>query len=896
MARIEAIFLATSELPPSKWAQHLDTVCGDDVALRRDVEALLDADGRANVVLGNFARKLGVPANPKLSTEPPAHSAGMQPVEEAGTIAGPYRLLREIGHGGMGTVWLAQRADGLIERPVALKLPHRTLGEWFDGRFDREREILAALSHANIARLYDAGVTADGQPFLALEYIEGKHIDAYCVQFDLGVRETIALFRQVTNAVAHAHAQLVVHRDLKPSNILVDEHGNVSLLDFGIAKLLAVGSDKNATIAGVAPLTPRYAAPEQIAGEPITIAADLYSLGVLLFELLTGALPYHLQPVGGDPIHDQVLRAVPPKPSEVVDDPKRSRALRGDLDTIVLKLLSKQPAQRYATVNALDDDLSRYLRGDVVLAQAESVWYRGRKFFMRHRLPFAAGGAVLSAILIGAGVALWQARVARAEALVAQRTSDFLLSTFSSVEPAVARGKEITAKELLAQAVSSLDSAFVDAPELKARMLTHIGKANTQLGHYPDAEQQLREALAINESRLGLTHPETLVSLVQLGHTLSLQNKMDDAQRTWQEVAARAPRDSNEKLRAGYHLAINELRQDKIAQGTERLEGNTAAWHAAFGLRHERTLAALSALGTGYKLMGRLAEAEAVYVEIAEPFESLFGSDHPHNIGQLSNLADLYVSMHRETDARPLYLRALKLSRRVNGDGHPNTARIGMNLANLWRTTGDLDAAEALYVEMLAHREQLVGPNHPETISHLSFLGSLRLEQGRLGAAEAIQRQALARAEQAMDSEHRYAVQPLRGLLDVLETRLAKNAANVDMAELEALTERWLDRLGEEALSPNATEQQVYEYARALVTCKIARYCDFELASGLVAKLPVDETWQPYVRLVSALSAEHRGDKMAAHTQVESALKILPEQPSAIRRELVAVRGRLGKS
>src|SRR5262245_2636184 len=348
----------------------------------------------------------------------------------AGTVIGPYRLLRELGVGGMGVVWLAERTDGLIERPVALKLPlfsihHRVLAE----RFARERVILARLAHPNIARLYDAGVSGGGQPYLALEYVEGEPLTAWCDSRQSSVRERLVLISQVLRAVQYAHANLVIHRDLKPSNILVTDAGEARLLDFGIAKLASDDGESGETeltrMAGRA-LTPNYAAPEMISGAPISIASDVYSIGVILYELLSGTRPYRPRDESRGALEASVLHDDPVRPSLAVTDEaaakrgvgsarKLAALLAGDLDTIVLKALKKRPEDRYPTAEAMVEDLERHVRGEAIEARADSGFYRAGKALSRHRIAFSAAGLVTSALIAGASVAMWQAQEARRE-------------------------------------------------------------------------------------------------------------------------------------------------------------------------------------------------------------------------------------------------------------------------------------------------------------------------------------------------------------------------------------------------------------------------------------------------------------------------------------------------
>ncbi|MCU0950509.1 MAG: serine/threonine protein kinase [Burkholderiaceae bacterium] len=341
----------------------------------------------------------------------------------AGERVGPYRLLRPLGAGGMGSVWLAERDDVLQRRRVALKMPRLVTGRAaLAERLAREREILATLAHPHIARLYDAGVAADGQPFIALEYVEGERIDAYCERNALDVPARLRLVVQVAQAVAHAHANLVVHRDLKPANILVSSAGDVKLLDFGIAKLLDDGSAQATALTQLAGrvLTPDYAAPEQILGQPIGTAADVYALGVVLFELLAGVRPYRLRRGSRTELEEAIVAVDAPRPSSVAADATLRRRLSGELDTIVLKALKKSPTDRYRSVEAFADDLLRHLSQRPVLAQPDRHGYRLRKFVARHRSAVGAGTAAALALLSATGVALWQAQLARD----AQRRAD----------------------------------------------------------------------------------------------------------------------------------------------------------------------------------------------------------------------------------------------------------------------------------------------------------------------------------------------------------------------------------------------------------------------------------------------------------------------------------------
>jgi len=378
---------------------------------------------RANAGAEEFLKTLPCFLKAKATNESGEQGSG----SGTGALIGRYRLLRELGRGGMGVVWLAERADGEVRRAVALKLPFISLhNQTVAERFTRERDILAQLTHPSIARLYDAGISEQGQPYLAIEYVQGEKIVTYCDQRSLSLKGRLQLFMQVLRAVHYAHTNLIVHRDLKPANILVTNDGDVRLLDFGIAKLLTEGeaNETELTKAGGRALTPEYASPEQITGEAITTASDVYSLGVLLYELLTGERPYKLKRDTRISLEEEIVNGDRVRPSQIVQDsskaqaraatPKKlARALKGDLDTICLKALSRAPQNRYATADAFAQDIQRYLSGEAVLAQPESAWYRAAKFVKRNWLAVGSAAAIAIAVAAGLGISLYEAHQAQ---------------------------------------------------------------------------------------------------------------------------------------------------------------------------------------------------------------------------------------------------------------------------------------------------------------------------------------------------------------------------------------------------------------------------------------------------------------------------------------------------
>jgi serine/threonine-protein kinase len=436
---------------------------------------------------------------------------------------GPYRLLRQIGDGGMASVWLAERTDMLQSRQVALKLPH---GAWrrigLAERMAHEREILATLEHPNIARLYDAGIAADGQPYLAIEYVIGEPLDKYCARNALGVEPRLRLFLQVLGAVAHAHTHLVVHRDLKPSNILVDANGQAKLLDFGIAKLLDQSDALQTPLteqAGRA-LTPDYASPEQIAGRPIGTGSDIYSLGVVLYELLSGQRPYRLKRGSAADFEAAVLHSDPPRPS-IVAAPTLRRQLQGDLDTIVMKALRKEPAKRYGSVDALADDIRRLLGHHPVLARPDSKWYRASRFVRRNRWGVGAVATIAMAVLSGTAISVWQTKVAREAQARAEEVRGFLTEILQGGDIYRGDGERVSAADLLEQARLKIDRSLAGRPDLKLEMQTLVGLGINNLHEPKVAEALMKRAVAEGTAALGPMHD--LVLRARETHALTLR-------------------------------------------------------------------------------------------------------------------------------------------------------------------------------------------------------------------------------------------------------------------------------------------------------------------------------------------------------------------------------------
>jgi len=564
---------------------------------------------------------------PKLNNPSESAIPGFEPQTEVG----PYRLIRELGQGGMGVVWLAERADGEVKRPVALKLPilsqhNRTLAD----RFARERDILAQLTHPSIARLYDAGISAQGQPYLALEYVEGQKITAYCDLRNLGPKPRLQLFLQVLRAVQYAHSNLIVHRDLKPANILVTNVGEVRLLDFGIAKLLTEGeaSETELTRLGGRALTPDYASPEQITGSTITTATDIYSLGVILYELLTGARPYKLKRDTRSGLEDAILEAEPARPSQAA--PQRlGRGLRGDLDAIILKALSKQTQDRYASADAFAQDIERHLEGQAVLAQPESVWYRARKFVARNKLAVGSAAAIIVALSIGLGVALWEAHLAQIQSRTAQTVQTFLLDIFranSNEHADPVKARQTTARELLDIGAKKIDGSLQDAPAAKLSLLETLFHLYADLGLQDQAFALGGSRVTLAKSVYGPAHPEVARALVELAVDSGESSFANDRAALLKEAEKILDRngDSSSRTRALYYVGMGGVFLDTNLETSAAYAGKAIQLYQRYPPSLE-LVATLNLLGQRQVMQEQFPEGIATLSRAASVANSLQG-------------------------------------------------------------------------------------------------------------------------------------------------------------------------------------------------------------------------------------------------------------------------------
>jgi eukaryotic-like serine/threonine-protein kinase len=641
-----------------------------------------------------------------------------------GETVGPYKLISRIGEGGMGSVWLAERADGRFERQVAVKFLHfavafRGAGE----RFRREGRILGQLRHPHIAELIDAGVTAKGGPYLVLEYVKGAQLDAYCDERRLGVDARIKLFLDVVDAVAHAHASLVVHRDIKPSNVLASGDGKVKLLDFGIAKLLADDADAAATqltLEAGAAMTPLFAAPEQVTGGAITTATDVYGLGALLFLLLTGQHPTGPGPHSPADLVKSISEIDAPFASRAVAaqrDPvsagkrfttpdKLHRELAGDLDTILAKALKKKPAERYASVAAFGDDLRRYLGNEPISARPDAVSYRLRKYARRHRVGVAVAAA---SVVLLAGFSVVQAielrRITR-ERDRADSITEFMTRMFKTSDPSEARGNSITVREVLDKASNQIGAGLAKDAQTQADMMNVIGNVYFDLGLYSRAESLFTQAIDVRRRVLGPKNPDTLQSMSSLGRTFYVENRLAEAEKLLRET-----------------LALQQR---------------------VLGPRHPDTLATTQRLANVLGYEGDISTSEKLTRQVLDSRRRVLGEGNPDTLQSMDNLAWLLISQKRYAEAEKVQRDALSVEERVQGADNPDTLDSMNRLARILSLEGNYAEAEKLQRQSLDLERRVLGPEHLYTLRSMNNLVDILGSEKRFAEAETLDREVLA--------------------------------------------------------------------------------------------------------------------------------------------------------
>jgi serine/threonine protein kinase/tetratricopeptide (TPR) repeat protein len=774
--QIEDLFHSALDCEPGRRADFLNSACASDASLRQEIESLLSSYEK-----GSF-------------TETPAFAEGIKLLEEsearslAGQNIGPYRVIRMIGQGGMGAVYLAARADQAFQKEVAIKLIKR--GQDTDDvirRFRSERQILASLDHPNITRLFDGGTTEDGLPYFVMEYIQGEPIDNYCDWHKLDTTQRLMLFQSVCAAIHFAHQHLVIHRDIKPGNILVTFEGVPRLLDFGIAKLLAAEPavpDRTMTLARR--MTPESASPEQVRGTNITTASDVYSLGVLLYKLLTGHSPYRLAGRSPEEIERAICEEHPEKPSAVIDRTEESaadrainpqsvgetregtpdklrRRLRGDLDNIVLMALRKEPQRRYASVQQFSEDIRRHLEGLPVVAHGDTPAYRAAKFVQRHKTGVAAVALIFLSLAAGIVGTLRQARIAaaerdnaRIEKAKADRINAFLQDMLSFSSPSYVSSnprKDPDAKvsEVVEQAAKRAESELADQPEVLAEMQRTIGAVYYAQGSYDKAEQILRAALEKYVRLYGSDRHHSVEASNLLANVLLRKGNTAEAEALFRkdiDIERKEAQRGHLDVRAmafvlGDYGSMLDQRGDKATEGYLR----EALQYASKLTGKDRAFVAMlyNDLGDVAYRSGDLNEAELMDRAAIDEYRRLPEGTYVEMAATLSNLGAVLIKKGSYSQAEPFVREGLDLRRKMLGNAHPDTAMSLFRLSDLLYKKGDFQAAESAARESVkAFSLALTTPKDNAYFANpLMELGLILNKTGRSREAEAFLREAL---------------------------------------------------------------------------------------------------------------------------------------------------------
>jgi eukaryotic-like serine/threonine-protein kinase len=760
-ARLQTLFDVALSLGPAERDEYLSRECGPDTALRQQIDSLIAASAQAgdriDGIVGLAARELAPTAAP-------------------GQRVGPWELVREIGRGGMGAVFLAHRVDGEYEARAAIKLIGGMRTPEHLRRFRAERQILAGLDHPNIARLLDGGSTDEGVPWVAMELVEGMPLDRYCDQAGLTVEQRIALFLDVCSAVAFAHQHLVVHRDIKPGNILVTADGVPKLLDFGIAKLLdPEAADSAETRTAMRLLTPAYGSPEQLRGEPVTIAADVYALGIVLYRLLAGRMPYELEEKSLTEIERLVCAIDPPRASTIALTPRLQRRLRGDLDTILMTALRKEPAARYASVDRFADDLKRHVTGLPVLARGEHWAYRARKFTRRHRAGVVVA-AVLVILLTGFTGALGiqnQRLAAERDAATAARSSaeqvaSFLADVFTVSDPDRARGDTVTARELLDAGAERVEEELAGQPALQAGMMVLIGRTYTGLGLEDRARPMVEGALERYYALYGDVHADVATAELELAGVLQNMGDVEAAEPLYRQALATRrtlfgdehPDVSDAYAKLGFLL---ETRGD-FAGGEELFRIALDQDRRFFSPEHPRVAKALMRLGRLLRQNGRIEEAEPLLREALTILRAHHGRDHPEVASAARNLAALLRDSGAYAEADTLYQEVIDIRRRVLGESHPQLGIALNSYALLLDRMGETDRAIDAFTSSLHLVERHSGPAHRSVGANLNNIGWTLTRAGRYDDALPNFVRAVEVWDQALDSDHPGRAMPRMGM------------------------------------------------------------------------------------------------------------------------------------
>ena len=801
--RVEELFTRASELEAEVRAAYLDEACGGDTGLRDYVLDLLRADPSFDVTVEKTIAETAL----RVFAADDANADEMQ-----GEMIGPYQVVRLLGAGGMGMVYLAKRADQQFDQQVAIKLGrHRLVDPDTVLRLRNERQILADLDHPNIARLFDGGTTDDGVPYLVMEYIDGIRVDTYCDVHRLDLSQRLDIFRTICSAVHYAHQNLVIHRDIKATNILVAADGTPKLLDFGIAKLIdSAGSVTDGlTREGAVIMTPTNAAPEQLLGAAVTTATDVYALGLLLYRLLSGYPAFETDGLTPTEFARAVCQQDVVRPSARVQQARRSlsyrsdeqglqalealaadrrtnasrlqRQLRGDLDTIVLKALRKEPGRRYRSVIALADDIGLYQRSLPIVARSESWRYRAGKFVRRHYAAVTASILVVAMLAAFTVVLSIQNRHIAEERDTAREVSQFLETIFMAQDPRNARGTKVTADELLAEGAERIREDLQERPEIQSTLMGTIGRVYGSLGDFQSSAELLEDALARQIEIHGEDHPivaatqdDLAVTLIQRAEYGRARTLLESSLETNRKFVGPESREVAENLINLANLSVRNGQFDRAESYIVR----SIEIYSRFGAEAGINLAiAKATLARILQVKGDLDRTEDLLHEAIAIVAETAGDNHPSTAYYLQNLGVLQRSRGDLVAAGRTLDEALAAIRRILGDKHDLLAATLVDRGVVLQLSGDYENAEKAMREAIAIYSETHGDGHPKIGFTLTVLAILQHDMADLAAAEESLRRSLSIFEEAYDGDHQYTASALTELGAVLNSAGRPNDA-----------------------------------------------------------------------------------------------------------------------